>query len=237
MQLLVAIDDTDDLDSELGTGKVSRRLATRLADEIDGIGLYGSVRQQLLVDPRVPYTTHNSAACLVFDCLAEPSVEAVTALAGDYLETVQAPNADPGLCVAFRADVTEAVRRFGESAQNDVLEKGDAYALAEEVGLFLDEYGGTGDGVIGALAAVGLTWGGDTGRFIAFEGIRGFEGTVEVAAIRDVGITPVADGGTEIRDGTVETHDWIRPQLRGGDPVLPMERTDRGTWIPRNVIG
>jgi tRNA(Ile2) C34 agmatinyltransferase TiaS len=237
MQLLVAIDDTDDLDSELGTGKVSRRLAARLAAKIDGIDRYGSVRQQLLVDPRVPYTTHNSAACLLFDCATEPAVEEVVALAAEYLETVQAPNADPGLCVGFRTDVTDAVRQFGESAQNDVLEKADAYTLADDVGLFLDEYGGTGDGVIGALAAVGLTWGGDTGRFIAFEGIREFEGTVEAAAIRDVGITLVTDDGREIRGGSVETHDWIRPQLRGGNPVLPVERTDRETWIPRNVIG
>ncbi len=230
MQLLVAIDDTDDLDSEFGTGKVSRRLGNRLVEEIDVLDLHGSVRQQLLVDPRVPYTTHNSAACLVFDCTREPNVDAVVSLAGDYLETVQAPNADPGLCVAFREEVTDAVRRFGKSAQNDVLEKADAYTLADDVGLFLEEYGGTGDGVIGALAAVGLTWGGNAGRYIAFEGIREFEGRVAVAAIRAVGITVVSDDGREISDGTVETHGWVRPQLRGGTPVLPVERTESGVW-------
>ena len=59
MRLLVCIDDTDTIDSELGTGRQSRRLATLLVEELPSLSLYGCVRQQLLVHPDVPYTTHN----------------------------------------------------------------------------------------------------------------------------------------------------------------------------------
>ena len=43
-----------------------------------------------------------------------------------------------------------------------VSNKADAYAIAEQTGFFLEELGGTGDGVIGAAAGIGLRlWGFD----------------------------------------------------------------------------
>ena len=75
MRLLVGIDDTDSIDSDHGTGRVSRDLGAALAADHD-LDWIGSVRQQFLVDPRVPYTTHNSGACLVFEA-EDPPFDAV----------------------------------------------------------------------------------------------------------------------------------------------------------------
>ena len=111
MELLVAIDDTDSLDSDHGTGRVSRELGAQLAADYD-LDFHGSVRQQFLVDPRVPYTTHNSAACLIFEA-DSPLIDAVIDDAGSFLAEIMADVADPGLCVAPTDAVPEDVAAFG----------------------------------------------------------------------------------------------------------------------------
>jgi len=45
------------------------------------------------------------------------------------------------------------------------LNKEYAYDLAREMGIYLSEHGGTGDGVVGALAGSGLRLSGNDGRF------------------------------------------------------------------------
>ncbi|MFC7228304.1 hypothetical protein N0B31_12890 [Salinirubellus salinus] len=224
MRLLVGIDDTDSVDSDHGTGWVSRDLGAELAAAHD-LSWVGSVRQQFLVDDRVPYTTHNSAACLVFevDDDRDDPREAVVADAGAYLADVMADVADPGLCVAPEADVPATVTAFGHRAQTDVVEKHEAHAVAEDAGVFLDEYGGTGDGVIGALGAVGLTAAGEDGRFIAYGDIREYGSRVTVSRLRSDGIAVVDTDGRPVEAGVVNTHGWIRPQLRDGAPRLPVE--------------
>ncbi|MFB6131236.1 MAG: hypothetical protein ABEJ28_10495 [Salinigranum sp.] len=236
MRLLVCIDDTDNVDSDLGTGRQSRRLAERLAEAFPALEWRGCVRQQLLVDPRVPYTTHNSCACMIFESGADaaPTAGAIEAVAGPYLERECAPGSDPGLCIARRAAVPEAVTAFGRRATEDVVEEAEAWDLAERAGLFLDEYGGTGEGVIGALAGVGLTAAGDSGRFIAYGRIREYDRHVDVETLRADGVRVVDDAGAAVTSGTVDTHGWVRPHLRGHDPVLPVVRAG-DAWEPANL--
>ena len=65
MHYLIGIDDTDNLETR-GTGHRVRQLADWLAENhlADSKGI---TRHQLLVDPRIPYTSHNSSACLSVD--------------------------------------------------------------------------------------------------------------------------------------------------------------------------
>ena len=55
-RLYIAFDDTDTLDADRGTGKVGRWFEDELPD---GCRLWAVIRQQLLVHPDVPYTSHN----------------------------------------------------------------------------------------------------------------------------------------------------------------------------------
>ena len=84
-----------------------------------------------------------------------------------YLEEHAAEGSDPGLCI-LPVDAKQdysALTAFGLRAQSEVLRKADAYLLAEQFPeLSLSEHGGTGDGVIGALAGVGLRLSGSDGR-------------------------------------------------------------------------
>ena len=236
MQLLLGLDDTDTLDSEMGTGKISRKLAGRLESGFAGLSLVGSVRQQLLLDERVPFTTHNSSATLVFDADA-PDVDAVVEHAVAYVTDVAAEGSDPGICVASASEVTDAVVSFGLRAKEELVSKTDAYAVAREEDVFLEEYGGTGDGVIGALGAVGLTAAGEDGRFVAFGRIREYGETVSVEELVGDGIRVVGPDGDALEAGTVETGGWIRPQLRGGRPTLPVEPVESGAdaFRPANL--
>jgi hypothetical protein len=59
---LIGIDDTDNLESR-GTGHHARRLGAFLQTEAMA-GLLDVTRHQLFVDPRIPYTSHNSSLCL-----------------------------------------------------------------------------------------------------------------------------------------------------------------------------
>jgi len=66
---LIGIDDTDN-DSSPGTGQIARRLMGEcLARAWRHAGV---TRHQFLVDPRIPYTSHNSGACLAVEGEGDP---------------------------------------------------------------------------------------------------------------------------------------------------------------------
>jgi hypothetical protein len=112
---------------------------------------------------------------------------------------------------------------YGELAQKDFIDKEQAIRLAWKSGIFLSEEGGTGEGIIGALAAVGLRGSGNGGRYVHLQGIREIKGLVTVSSIlKDTGITAVVDeGGRPVGGGeTVDSQDWIKPNVIGGNPVL-----------------
>lgn len=87
--------------------------------------------------------------------------------AGQFLCSASASGSDPGLCVAVADSFLnrEALTTFGTRAKKTVLNKEEAYFLARQTGVHLSEHGGTGDGIIGALAGVGLRLEGNDGRF------------------------------------------------------------------------
>jgi hypothetical protein len=233
--VLVAIDDTDTVDSEYGTGKVSRLLGAHVAEELPRVTCLGSVRQQLLIDPRVPYTTHNSAACLLCMTTDDFRLAGVVDEASGFLEDIAAPGSDPGLCVGRAEAVSSDVTEYGLKAGNVVVSEDRAYDLADDSDLFLAEYGGTGEGVIGALAAVGRTATGDRGRFIDYGCIREVDDVIPVGRLRDDGIRVRSESGDPIARGSVVTEGWLRPLLRDGRPTVEVARRDEGRYRPTNL--
>lgn len=155
---LIAFDDTDNIDT-LGTGHALDRFLRASNCDYSYI-----TRHQLFVDDLVPYTSHNSAMCAELD--AEFSADELAEMAGSFLESERAEGSDPGLCVVDLrcAREVEQLIAWGLRAKTQVLQKQDAYALARRCRVHLSEHGGDGQGVVGALAAVGLRLSGNDGR-------------------------------------------------------------------------
>jgi hypothetical protein len=203
MQILLSIDDTDNLESR-GTGELASIIAHDL--EANGWGSASFVtRHQLLVHPDIPYTSHNSAMCFRAE-IAEGALEHVIAYASSFLERESAPQSDPGLCVAVldRVSAPQELISFGRKAKESVLTKEEAYAMAASLGVHLSEHGGTGQGVIGALAGAGLRLGGNDGRL---------KGSIKVAGnamtVRELLELPEVDKVVCLAGGTVRDEDLV----------------------------
>ena len=163
MEILVCIDDTDNLESR-GTGELAVDLVQAITENGWGHCSFVS-RHQLLVHPDIPYTSHNSAMCFAA-VVQESTLDVFIDYAVHFLVRESAAGSDPGLCVAVIKRIEDQKRlvQYGRSAKQQVLRKEAAYSLAQELGVHLSEHGGSGQGVVGALAGVGLRLGGNDGR-------------------------------------------------------------------------
>jgi tRNA(Ile2) C34 agmatinyltransferase TiaS len=197
MRFFIAFDDTDVLGADRGTGKIGRWFEDKLPE---GCRLWGVVRQQLLVHPDVPYTSHNSSAVVVVgvengsgrdggsrgegsadtspgdrgaSCAPDPGLLAqLFDHAVAHLAENWMEGSDPGLCIAWQGCAAlPALAAFGRRAAVEVVTQEQAHAAA--AGAHLSGHGGTQDGVIGAAAGVGLTADGWSGRLIEYRSCFG----------------------------------------------------------------
>jgi hypothetical protein len=226
MRILIGIDDTDNLETH-GTGRLARQLGETLA--AGGLAeVAGITRHQLLVDSRIPYTSHNSSACLLAQVQADRLADLVEA-SRDYLLRASAPGSDAGLCVAEWSQVTAAHQRFGERAKREVLTAEQAHELARQTGLTLEGLTGDGGGIIGALAAVGLRATGEDGRFLWLTGVRDLSGACSVEQLQQmvpIDAVQTVEGVEIPQADQVELGPWIRPLLKQGRAVLLVEPGD-----------
>ncbi len=167
MDVLICIDDTDNLDS-IGTGKLLENLCGNMKEK-GWIKESFISRHQLLIHESIDYTSHNSSMCCEID-VAHQKFDKVLEYSKDYLIENSAKGSDPGLCLIKLEDLSDIgkneVISFGKKAKKVVINKLEAYSIAKKYSgsIFLSEHGGTGEGVIGALAGCGLRLYGSDGR-------------------------------------------------------------------------
>lgn len=225
MLTLICIDDTDNINTR-GTGKLAAILAQIIEDRGWGQGNV-ITRHQLYVHPDVPYTSHNSSMCFVSDIKSQ-NLENLISFTSDFLVQESAEGSDPGLCVAVADSIgkVDALVDFGQRAKVSVLTKAEAYDLASELGLHLSEHGGTGQGVVGALAGVGLRLGGNDGRVRGKLEIQSNNGIVTVQEIlKQTTVVQVQslEGAVLGQDDLVKLGDKVKAIMRGGNLVLPVD--------------
>lgn len=198
MNVVICVDDTDSLDKKISTGKIADYIKQAIED--NKIGICESItRHQLLLHPDIPYTSHNSSMCMVAEIKEGKEIEIIK-LAADIIEGNMADEADPGFCLCIthrlKPEDLHKLITFGQLAQKEVLSKETAYKLAKDLDIHLSEHGGTGQGVIGALAGVGLRLSGNDGRF---------KGQLKIKSSREDGLVTVSEicaqtGSAEVRD-------------------------------------
>ena len=200
------------------------------ADLMVDFTLIGVTRHQLLVDPRVPYTSHNSSAAICIQNRARIEL-------GTLFERVKAlmmsdfiAGSDPGLCIA-KTPISRQIGEFGQRAKADLVTQSEARKLASEHNILLEGLGGTQDGVIGALSAVGLAADGEDGRYLMVGNSRELTGLQPVVAVLATGIVAIRTvDGLPVNKGLVLA-DKLRPTRRGAQPILFVEWAENH-WQP-----
>jgi hypothetical protein len=222
VKVYISIDDTDILGSR-GTGA----LASMLAGDVEKYG-WGTcsyiTRHQLLVHPDVPYTSHNSSMCFSAS-IHESGLEPLISYASRFLEEESAEGSDPGLCIAVANKVSNprALIEFGKRAKRVVVKKREALDLAGQLEVHLSDHGGTGHGVIGALAGVGLRLSGNDGRIKGGIGVGAENSVIKVS---DICLHPYVDAVSNLKGKILSSEDLVmlgdkvKTVLQGGRSVL-----------------
>jgi len=233
VRIYIGFDDTDTVGSDRGTGKLARWFEGELPK---GCGLWGVVRQQLLLDDSIAYTSHNSSACAILESPDISVIDDLILKAISHIKNHFIQGSDPGLCLTYEGHpALSRLIQFGRLCTEKVVTQKEALEAA--AGTHLSGHGGTNDGIIGAAAAVGLTAFGWGGRFIEFGRLRNFPEKVSVYDLEQAGIFVVsADGDASLPSPKdfIDTKGWLRPRLWGGRPVLPIISKGNSHW---EIIG
>ncbi len=240
--IYVGLDDTDTLDDP-GTNQLARHLVRELAGSYSGRII---IRHQLLEDPRVPCTKKNGCASIMFAPTAstlggwgrasgEPPFDHAKLISTlrDIIIPWCPKGSDPGLCVS--KTVPPAVMDWGLRCKRELVNQSEARQIAADHGIYLEGLGGTEDGVIGALAAVGLMATKNDGRVVYFgssgEDWYDVTGCLTVDEILARGVQEVCTmDGTSLTSGTVDVGKRLRPNYRQGKVVLYVNRIEAPHW-------
>jgi hypothetical protein len=227
--MLIGIDDTD-IEGARGTNHLARALVDRLGFSA---GPAIVARHQLLFDERIPYTSGNGSASIALPDADPVRAAEIAAGARAALREWFIEGSDPGLAVA--TSIPAEVVAFARRCQREIVTQAEARAVAARAAIHLEGLGGTEGGVIGALAAVGLASTGDDGRVVHLAGwpwpddLRGVVSRAELAA-RGIDRLRSNDSGEEVDADAVDVGKRLRPNLRGGEVVLLVERAEDGGW-------
>jgi hypothetical protein len=218
MKFLIGVDDTDNHESR-GTGFRAREIG-RLLQENGIVTLTGVTRHQLLFDRRIPYTSHNSSACIEVESSNEQDI---INLAASYLQRESADGSDAGLCVAAEKSISEKIMEWGLRAKREIVTQEEARSIASAASVFLEGYTGTKGGIIGSLAGVGLRKNGNDGRFLHIRGMREINGIIRISELKRIsGIQEVRskEGVIPADSEEIFLEEWWRPVLRENKIVL-----------------
>jgi hypothetical protein len=227
--IYVGIDDTDTLDDP-GTNQLARHLVRELAGQFRGRMI---LRHQLLEDPRVPCTKKNGCASIELEAMSSYELAQLIDTLRQKMIAWCPRGSDPGLCVT--ESVPAGVVEWGLRCQRELVTRQQACKIAADFGIHLEGLGGTEDGVIGALAAVGLMATRNDGRVVYYgpvaEDWYDVTGCMGIDEILNRGVDEVrTETGEMITAGLVDVGKRLRPNCRQGKIVLYVARNAEPHW-------
>ena len=222
MRILIGIDDTDTKETR-GTGFNARQIGKLIEEQQLGT-IEGITRHQLFFDPRIPYTSANSSACLEVEC---ENIQVIKNCCLDYLNRIAPLGSDVGLCIHEKDKLIDQIVDWGNRAKKEVLSQSEGRKIANDSKTYLRGLCGTEDGVIGALAAVGLRKGGNDGRFIWLKGKQELRdipaGIYNIKELKEELYLDAIESmnGLQIQDSdSIYIDEWIRPVLKNHKKTL-----------------
>ena len=205
-------------------------MARNLADALVQAGLvsvFSITRHQLLVDPRIPYTSHNSSASITGKLTGTEFQ--VRDYCAEFLLKHAADGSDVGLCVVLEDNIPEEIVSFGQRAKLEVLKEVEAHDLATKHAIHLIGLTGEKIGVIGALAAVGLRFHGNDGRLLWLNHLREIQGVYTAKKYQElVPVDTIIDREGKLLhpDTKINISDWCRPVVMNKKIVLFAEKSN-----------
>lgn len=225
MTIFFSVDDTD-VEGSRGTGRLARAVGDAIGAEYPVVAV---TRHQLYVHPDIPYTSHNSCAVVHVDANGPGAVSAVFRIGRDVVTGDFIEGSDPGIAVADGGGITPAIVAFGQDAKRTILTQEKARTLARYSGIRLEGLGGTEDGVIGAMAGLGLASTGYDGRYLSLGRVREMLGPNDAGEFLRAGIDDVITlDGRRIGEGRIIVEDGksAKPCPVHGRAVLFVEYRD-----------
>jgi len=219
MTIFVGIDNTGNSES-IGTGKFARQIAKKLSSKYN---IYGVTRHQFYAQSDILYSLHNFGAVIHMDTHEQGSIHNIF----EIVKTIMLDNfnegSNPGLAAAYESSISPALVAFGQDAKNKVLQTKIAINLAKNSGILLEGMGKTGDGIIGAMAGIGLAYTKNDGRFLQIGRVRKLKGPQPAEKLLNAGIDKIftLDGrrvitGIIINDGNKP----MKPSPVNGEVIL-----------------
>lgn len=223
-RIFIGIDDTDNAESK-GTGFFSRELGHSI--EKKGLGkVLGISRHQLLKSSDIIYTTRNSASCIeLMICI---DIKEIVSFIKDFIKKNATPESHTGFCIIDSQRVTKNLILFGKKAQKSKISISDATSIAKEDCIYVGGKSETANGIIGALAAIGLRASGNDGIMIWAKGkeimpMKGVFNAGEVYSSTHIDILKSVDGFKIPVNARIEICETDNPTIKENSVTLFVE--------------
>jgi hypothetical protein len=222
MTIYVGIDDTNNSDS-VGTAKYARSIAKEISKKYP---IYGVTRHQFYLHPAIKFSIHNFCAVIHVDVNEEELVDDILEIVKKRMHTDFNEGSNPGLAVAHENQISPAVVAYGKDAKEKVLTQDRAWNLARNSCIKLEGFGQTKNGVIGAIAGIGLAITGNDGRFIQIGKVRTIKEPQQVKMLLSAGVEKIFTvDGSPVTEGIIfnEDNKPVKPSPVNGEVILFVE--------------
>jgi hypothetical protein len=225
----IGIDDTD-IPGSRGTGKLAHDIAKALGT----YRAYAITRHQLFDHPSIPFTSHNSNAVVHVDTSGKEACREIFGIAKEVMQEQFLEGSDPGLAVADAEQILPPLIVMGQDTKIKILEQDPVRTLAKNLGILLEGLGGTEDGVIGAMAGLGLAVTNDDGRYLLRGNLRAIRDETDVETLLANGVDSVyLPDGRSVTSGRIRIREnqYPKPSPVAGKAVLFVKERGPGEYF------
>lgn len=225
----IGIDDTD-IPGSRGTGKLAHDIGKALGK----YRAYAITRHQLFVHPSIAFTSHNSNAVVHVDASGVEACREIFEIAKGVMQEQFLEGSDPGLAVADAGQIIPPLIVMGQDAKIKILDQNQVRTLAKNLGILLEGLGGTEDGVIGAMAGLGLAVTNDDGRYLLRGNLRTLRDETDVETLLANGVDSIyLPDGRRVTSGRIKIREnqYPKPSAVAGSAVLFVKERGPGEYL------
>lgn len=228
MYFLLGIDDTDIPDAH-----DTAALALSLGENLESRSVAKLVNiscHQLIQNPSVPATKQNVASCLQLEVENNKSRE-IDLVCREILLRESYPGSNAGYALAAWSQFDHELVVWGKTAKMTILSRQDALGLARRCGILTAGILGSGAGIIGALAAIGLRFEGNDGWINWMPGLNSLYGTftqVQLAEYIHFDSIESQHHSRPAMDDQILFNHPVKPVLKNGKIVLLVSAEKKG---------